>query len=63
MGKFYLNDEEVEVLSTEVLNEMSERLSTVVSVYFTSHPEEYLRFLESRRTVQQKAAKMEDIRV
>ena len=44
----YLNNEPVERIPENALQKMSERLSTVVSGYFSQHPDEYERFLAGR---------------
>ena len=54
MEKIYLNDEAIQALSNEALRTMSERLCAVVSRYFESHPEEWVRFLESREDSRKK---------
>ena len=48
MGQIYLNGQPVDELPPEALKIMSERLSAVVSRYFTAHPDEYVKFLEGR---------------
>lgn len=59
----YLNGEQVDRLPENALQTMSERLSSVVSTYFSNHPDEYQRFLEGRerrraeREEQERAAK------
>ena len=45
--RFYLNGEPFEEIPCEALFLMSERLSDVISLYFSSHPEEYEKFLET----------------
>lgn len=44
----YLNDESIDVLPPWASDKISERLSRVVSLYFSQHPEEYEEFLSSR---------------
>ena len=44
----YLNNEPVEKIPEQAMQTMSERLSFVVSTYFSNHPDEYVRFLEGR---------------
>ena len=44
----YLNNEPVERIPENALQTMSERLSFVVSTYFSNHPDEYVRFLEGQ---------------
>ena len=45
--KFYLNGEPVDKIPGWALDKMSERLSFVVSRYFSQHPEEYEKYLNS----------------
>ncbi len=47
-NKIYLNGVEVKEIPKEALAIMSERLSRVVSAYFSEHPDEYERFLAER---------------
>ena len=47
-NKIYLNGVEVTEIPKEALAIMSERLSRVVSTYFSEHPDEYERFLAER---------------
>ena len=44
----YLNDELVEKIPESAMRTMAERLSFVVSTYFSNHPDEYVRFLEGQ---------------
>ena len=44
----YLNGEPVEKIPESAMQTMAERLSFVVSTYFSNHPDEYVRFLEGR---------------
>ncbi len=48
-NKCFYKGQEIERLPESALKEMSERLSVVVSAYFTAHPDEYAAYLESRR--------------
>lgn len=48
MGQIYLNGKPVDKIPDEALKIMSERLSRVVSQYFSEHPDEYRRFLADR---------------
>lgn len=38
---FYVGDKQVEELTPEQLETMSQRLSETMSAYYTKHPEEY----------------------
>jgi hypothetical protein len=60
MERFYLDGVLSEELSSEALQTMSARLSAVVSLYFSSHPEEYLRFLEEREEEGERRRKHEN---
>ena len=51
--RFYLNGEPVDKLPQEALDVMAERLSRVVSQYFSQHPDEYEAFLKSRKNKQE----------
>ena len=57
----YLNGEPVEKIPESAMQTMSERLSFVVSTYFSNHPDEYVRFLEGqeRRRREAEAAERE----
>ena len=44
----YLNAESVKELPPWATDKISERLSRVVSLYFSQHPDEYEEFLKSR---------------
>ena len=46
--KFFLNGEPIDRLPQEALDAMSERLSRVVSRYFSQHPDEYEAFLREQ---------------
>ena len=56
MGQIYLNGEPVDKLPDHALKIMSERLSKVVSEYFSAHPDEYLRFLEGQKRKKEREA-------
>ena len=57
----YLNNEPVEKIPEQAMQTMAERLSFVVSTYFSNHPDEYVRFLEGleRRRREAEAAERE----
>lgn len=57
----YLNNEPVEKIPEQAMQTMAERLSFVVSTYFSNHPDEYVRFLEGqkRRRMEAEAAERE----
>jgi hypothetical protein len=40
---FHIGGKQVETLSEEQLEKMSERFSETMSTYYTAHPEEYRR--------------------
>jgi hypothetical protein len=40
---FHIGGEQVESLTDEQLEKMSERLTEAMSLYYTAHPEEYLK--------------------
>lgn len=40
---FYVGGKQVEKLTEEQLEVMAQRLSTVMSAYYTAHPEEYIK--------------------
>ncbi len=56
MGQIYLNGEPVDKLPDYALKIMSERLSRVVSQYFSEHPDEYIRYIEGRERRRREAA-------
>lgn len=55
----YLNNEPVEKIPESAMQTMSERLSFVVSTYFSNHPDEYVRFLEGRERRRREAESAE----
>lgn len=48
MAQIYLEGKPVDKLPPEALQKMSENLSRVVSRYFSNHPDEYERYLNSK---------------
>ena len=46
---FFVGGKQVEKLSPEYLEKMSQRLGEAMSLYYTSHPEEYQRLKESKK--------------
>lgn len=55
MGRIFWRGEEVKELPESALQEMSERLSYVVSTYFSQHPDEYKIYLESKKKREEEA--------
>ena len=49
MVGFYLNEKAFDVLPQEALLQMSERLSDVISLYFSAHPDEYEKLIGKER--------------
>ena len=49
MVTFYLNEKAFDVLPQEALFQMSERLSGVISLYFSAHPDEYEKLIGKER--------------
>ena len=45
---FYLNEKALEEIPREALSLMSERLSEVISLYFSAHPDEYVKLIGLR---------------
>ena len=45
---FHIGNKQVESLSGELINKMSERLTETMSLYYTAHPDEYLNLKGER---------------
>ena len=56
MGQIYLNDKPVDELPQWALDIMAERLSKVVSEYFSRHPDQYIKFLEGQEELYRRRA-------
>lgn len=41
---FYINGQQVERLTEEQLSVMARRLGEAMSIYYTAHPDEYIKF-------------------
>ena len=54
MGRFYLNGNPVDKIPEDAIASMSERLSRTISEYFSLHPDEYLRFIDSQQRAENK---------
>ena len=46
----HIGGKQVETLTEEQKERMSQRLSDVMSLYYTNHPEEYLNLKEPKKT-------------
>ena len=46
---FYIGDKQVDKLPDDYLERMAERLSERMSLYYSNHPEKYLKFIENDR--------------
>ena len=44
---FFIGNKQVDKLPPEYLDKMAERLSLVMSRYYTAHPDEYIRLLKA----------------
>lgn len=47
---FYVGGKQVDKLTDEQCERMAQRISEVLSNYYTAHPEEYLKLLKSDST-------------
>ena len=46
----HIGDKQIDTLPDDYLQRMSERLSERMSLYYTAHPEEYLKIKDERAT-------------